>query len=415
MANRKAAGKNTGGDLKIYTFGGFRLERDGKNVSSAAGRSKKMWDLFKFIITMRDNKLSVMDCYEAVWGEEENGSNPTAALHNLVYRLRRVIENATQDSEGSAQERSYIRFADGSYFLNRDAGYWLDAEVFEKKVAEARTISAFDPEHAIMLYKEAMEFYKGEYLPEYIYNSWVLATRNKYSRLFFEGGVELATLLRNAERYQEILDLCERVFSLEAMDDQFHAIFIDALIDMGKIMQAQSHYQYVTAMLYREMGIKPTAVLKRSYDRIKKSGGLSHADLAQVQARLNETTGSKGAFYCELDIFRSIYRLESRRMPRNGRSQFLCLATLSSDSDLALETQEAKQEIDTLIRVTVSTLRAGDLVSRWSEDQLIMLLPSITVEDNQKVMRRLEHKFRETKQNQRVRVRLEYTSLMDLE
>ena len=395
--------------LIITTFGSFRVIKDGNSISNSSGRSRKMWDLFKYLITMHDRNMSVADCYEAVWGEDDTSSNPAGVLQNLIYRLR----NAIGDSKGSAQSQ-YIIYAGNCYSWNEQSDYWLDSQTFEECAIEAERLKASNPQKAIELYEAALELYQGDYLPELIYNSWIEISRNKFSRLFNECGKELANLLRQEERYQEVLGLCEKVFSLDSMDDTFHAIYIDTLIDMGRIVQAQSHYRYATSLLYREMGIKPTAILRQTYSKIKKYGGLKHADLSQVQAKLNETTEISGAFYCEVEVFRAIYQLESRRMPRQGYSQFLCLATLVNESDQTVSGEEMKALVNTLMEVAVQTLRSGDVVSKWSEDQLVFLLPSITVEDNSKVMKRIEAKYNNNRENSSVSVKLEYSSIMQL-
>ncbi|MDR1060789.1 MAG: hypothetical protein LBL83_06185 [Clostridiales bacterium] len=488
--------------LKIYTFGGFRLIKDGKSVLKTSGRSKKMWDLFKYIITQRDRKLSVLDCYEAVWGEDDSGLNPAASLQNLVYRLRRAIDAPDDRREGGGQPAAagggdggdgslagtadatgatdavgatgtagvaavagahagagaasgpagstgaasagaagaasagaagvapagatgngdggtagnYIMYSSNSYYWNTRSDYWLDAQEFEGLAARARAARAADPGAAIGLYQGAIDLYQGEYLPEYIYNNWIIASRNKYSRIFLECGSELATLLRGERRYQEVLALCEKIFANDVMDDIFHAIFIDTLIDMGKIVQAQAHYQYITSMLYREMGIKPTQTLRQAYDRIKKHGGLKQADLSEIQERLNEEASERGAFYCDLDVFRAIYQLETRRMPRQGFSQFLCLATLIGNPGQEASQKEMKDALEALIAIAVRTLRSGDVVSKWNDDQLLLLLPSISAEDNMRVMGRIETSFcaRADAGAGKIGIRLEYASLMKL-
>ena len=408
MLSLNADGKSEKG-LIINTFGSFRVTKDGSCISNSSGRSRKMWDLFKYFITMRDRKLSVSDCYDAIWGEEDSSTNPSGALQNLIYRLRNTIG----DSKGSEQSH-YIIYAGSCYSWNAQSDYWLDSQAFEECAFEAELLRGKEPEKAIELYMTAIDLYQGDYLPELMYNHWVDVSRNKFSRIFNECGKALAELLRKAERYQEILDLCEKVFTLDSMDDTFHAIYIDALIDMERIVQAQAHYRYATSLLYREMGIKPTAILRQTYTKIKKFGGLKHADLALVQAKLNETSEVFGAFYCDVEVFRAIYRLESRRMPRQGYSQFLCLATLVNESEQAVSGEEMKEIVDMLIKLAVQAMRAGDVVSKWSEDQLVFLLPSIKVEDNSKVMQRIEDQYNKHRRNQRVNVRLEYASLMQV-
>ena len=400
-------------ELMIYTFGSFRVMKNGKSISSASGRSKKMWDLFKIFITTRGKRLSVLDCYEAVWGEEDRSSNPSGALQNLIYRLRMAVGDPDHKDRSS-----FIGFIDNSYFWNCDSSYWLDSQVFEELIQEAQAVRGKEPDRAIALYQRAIDLYQGEYLPEFIYNNWVEVSRNRYSRIFTECGETLAGLLKRAKRYTEILNLCEKVFSFDALNDVFHALYIETLFDMGKIIQAQSHYRYITMLFYRKIGIAPTEIIKEAYNKIKEYSGLKHAALEQVQEELRETAdeaAGTGALFCDFEAFRSVYRLACRKMPHTEVQQFLCLATIEHKAGLRASKSELQEAVEIMIKVAEQRFNATDVISKWSEEQLIFLLTFVSADEKDSALLRLEEIFNKRNLNENIAVQLECMAIMPTE
>ena len=406
--------RRTNKELVIYTFGSFRVMKNGENISSISGRSKKMWDLFKFFITMHGKKLSVLDCYEAIWSEEDRSSNPSGALQNLIYRLRMTIGDSNCNDSSS-----FIGYLDNSYFWNCESSYWLDSQEFEELIQEAQILKNEKPDKAIELYKKAIDLYQGEYLPEFVYNSWVEVSRNRYSRIFSECGKTLVDLLKKAKRYSEILNLCEKVFSFDALNDIFHALYIDTLIEMGKTIQAQNHYRYITMLFYRKMGISPTEIIKEAYSKIKEYSGLNHSTLEQVQEELCETTAEitetgTGALFCDIEAFRTIYRLACRQISKTGSQamQFLCLATITNKVMFNLLKMDIQEAMDTLIKISEHVFSTADIISKWSENQLVFLATCVSTENKEATLQSLEKAFYQRNSNENIDIKLECVTLM---
>ena len=100
------------------------------------------------------------------------------------------------------------------------------------------------------------------------------------------------------------------------MKKVFQLIYIEALIEIGNIKQAQSQYEYITSMLYKEMGVKPSTALRNLYQQIKCNDDKILLDLNSIQELMMDRNDSDGAFFCEPDTFISVYKLECRRVAR---------------------------------------------------------------------------------------------------
>ncbi|HEY5560209.1 MAG TPA: bacterial transcriptional activator domain-containing protein [Clostridiaceae bacterium] len=171
--------------------------------------------------------------------------------------------------------------------------------------------------------------YKGDYLSEDVNNEWVTTVRNYYHRMYMDIIGRLIELLKNAERIQDILKICEEALMIGPFEETLHILYIEALIKIGNIKQAQSQYEYVTSMLYKEMGVKPSTALRNLYHQIKCKDDKIILDINSIQEMMTDRSDSDGAFFCEPDTFISFYKLESRREARTGKVVFMAMLTLS--------------------------------------------------------------------------------------
>lgn len=102
------------------------------------------------------------------------------------------------------------------------------------------------------------------------------------------------------------------------------------------------------------------------------------------------------------EIFKCIYRLESRTAERAGQSVFLCLLTMRSTIDIN-RNDVIVIAMDKLEKIIVSSLRKGDVVSRFSPTQFVLLLP-LSYENGENVVARLLDRFRQEYKNPLIKI-----------
>ncbi len=373
--------------LKITTLGMFSVELDGKNLSEDSRRQQQIWTLFKYIIISRRRRIPPEEFYDVLW-RDESCENPAKALQNLIYRLRRVLSQDDPDAP------RYILLKQGCYCWNQDAPVEIDVDQFESLNIQAMAEEqAGDANRAIELYKQCLALYRGNYLNESSSVEWVIPTANYYKRLYINITTRVTQLLKSLGRHEETLAVCEAAFRIEPYEEPLHAAFIQALLALGRPKQARSHYEAITSALYREYGVKPSQVLKDTYRFITENSSAINMDLDILQELLAEKEQVYEAFQCEPELFRSIYKLEARRAVRNGQVVYLVLLTILSNSHVQLDPVLLSQAMDHMNDLLLSSLRRGDVVSRWNESQFVIMLASLTYEDGEMVIRRLQDKF----------------------
>jgi hypothetical protein len=91
---------------------------------------------------------------------------------------------------------------------------------------------------------------------------------------------------------------------------------------------------------------------------------------------LQETAGRPGAFVCEYGFFREVYRLEARRAQRSGMSVHIGLITVALPGGGVPPLGVLNITMDQLLEVLVQNLRRGDVISKYSGAQYVVMLPS---------------------------------------
>lgn len=379
----KEANKGDTGEVKIFTLGQFLVQRNDVIISKDTARSYRLWELFKYLITNRDKEIYSEVILENLWPEQEY-ADPRHTLRTLIYRLRQVL-----DGKSAGTEQSYIKFAHGTYSWNSEQPYWLDVEAFEQLAREGQDLSITNPHEAIQRYLAALSLYKGDYLAELAYSEWVIPIRNYYHRLYLQSVLDLIALLEKSRRYAEVINVCEKAFLIEFFEEDFHLSFLRALLKEGKTRQARNHYEYATSVFYRELGIKPSPALGELRRLMQADDPAAALDLTSIQDSLLDRRALDGAFFCDPEVFRFLYKLEARRVERTGKAVFLAMLTVAAAHPDGTPGQSIKAIMPQLQEQVVAGLRRGDVVTRWNESQILMILPGLNFEQAEMVMERI--------------------------
>ena len=128
-------------------------------------------------------------------------------------------------------------------------------------------------------------------------------------------------------------------------------------------VQAQKQYEYVTSMLYEEMGVKPSSDLRKLYRKIKCNDKKVLVDLSSFQKIMVDSRESDGAYFCEPDTFVSVYKLECHRAVRTKQIIFMGLFTINRVKNRGQDNKVMRNGIGSLLNVLIQDLREGDVVT----------------------------------------------------
>ncbi len=108
-------------------------------------------------------------------------------------------------------------------------------------------------------------------------------------------------------------------------------------------------------------------------------------------------------------------QVERVRVERNGQSVLLGLFTLTDPNYTLPDKSILNQVMHNLQQVVLDSLRKGDLVTRWNDAQLLLLLPGLNREQADMVIERIENKFLKDYSLEGLKIHKKIESILPLE
>lgn len=383
--------------IYIRMLGKFELRQGSCVLSDSIGRSYQLWNLLEYLAAHRDQHTPQEELIEVLW-PDENSDNPGNALKNLVYRIRGSFTDA-----GFSNGKEMVCVSRGSYFLNPNYTYVVDAEEFEECCKRGGQADLSDSERLEALLR-AIDLYRGDYLPKSAYESWVVPLSAYYRSLFLRAAKAAVALLTQQQRHADVLSICEHALTVEQFDEDFYVGRIRALILLGRQKEALQCYQEVSELFYREMGVHLSEQLRSLYREIIKTVNMVETDLQIIKDDLREAEQATGAFVCEYEVFKNMYRLEARSAERTGNAAFLALFTLTTADGENLDSHTNQSAMRHLLEALVGSLRRSDVLARFSATQYVALLYTLSYENGRMVLDRISRRFNNSYRNPKIKL-----------
>lgn len=383
--------------IYVHMLGEFSITAADKTISDQNNHSKKLWNLLEYLITFRNKEIAQSDLIDLLWSERES-SNPIGALKTLMHRVRNMLKELGYPKELIIQRR-------GTYSWNTNIPCTVDVDRFEKLCQDGSYIS--DQQLRLEKYRKAIAMYKGDFLPKTSHEPWVVPISAYYHTMYLKIVKESIDILMNEQRYTDVANICWRALAIDQYTESLHYSLINSLFLSGNQRAAVKQYSTTTNLFFSKFGVTPSAELKSLYKEIIKTDKNIKTDLDTIKANLKESQKKRGAFCCEYEFFKDIYRLEARTAVRTGNSIFLCLITITSPDETIPELDVLNKAMDKLKESFFESLRSSDIFARYSLSQYILMLPTSSYEFAEIALKRITCKF--YKKMTKIQVKINYT------
>ncbi len=380
---------------------------NGKRLDEGTIRSDMLSKLLIYLLLHREHPLTVQELADALWEEDET-DNPAGALKNLMYRLRNLLKQL--------EECEYIVTGRGTYCWNPKVDVSLDAELFEDYCEKAKRSTVTDEQ--IRNYESAISLYRGEFMPKIGDKHWILALSAYYHSLLVSAVTSLTELYMQEKRYEKAEHICAIGLKYDGVNEWFHCYRIKALMAQNKQKLALDCYDQATRVLYEMLGICNSEPLREVYEELLTMGkGNKVEDMECVQEDMREKELPDGAYVCGYPVFRAVYQLEARKIGRLGESQYIMLVTLEVTEEVFSAGEKMarfvnKQAMEHMEEVLKKALRIGDIISRYSDSQYVILLPTCTYESCHIVSERIMKRFYEKNRSDKIRLKIDFQEVL---
>ncbi len=365
---------------EIYLMGEFHITDGINSISERSIRSKKLLLLLAYLVEMHDRRIPSQELIDLIWMDGEV-AHPAEALKNLVYRLRTELAKTWPGV-------SFIRSEKGYYFWEPGLPIRVDSEELDRLMVRGRAES--DPKKQIEIYRKLVNMPAGEFLSGARDVFWV-SNRDTYLRNQYQEAVNrYCSLLTVEGDYEEIKRVCLRVLDYDPVMEAMHVFLMKAYIAENRRDLAEEHYRRTKEVYYRMLGEDVTASIRDIYEELMKRENAEDNDLRAIQTRLLKEQQARGAYYCDYGLFVKLYDLQARRFVRDALPVTLALITLVSEHE---ESEEMQEEMDSLRDAIRRTLRGGDVVTRYSNSQYLIMLPGCETHNGEGVIGRIRRSF----------------------
>ncbi len=371
---------------QVQMLGGFCLSIGSISITDLQQQAKKTWNILQYLIYYHNRKIPSHEFVDIIWSGSGH-VNPSNALKTLVFRTRKLLEPF------SLPAQQLICQGQGSYYWNNEISLSLDVFEFEN-LCNASSAPGLSYEEQLKLLTQALNLYKGDFLPKSAWEPWTFPIRRHYQNLYTQTVLQKIQLLLAREQWESMAELCRRAVAVNALNEDFQYYLIYALYRSGRQQQALTQYRTMADSFYNEFAITPSERMGSLYKIIQDQKHGINPDLSLIQTSMEEHSLLSGAYCCEFTIFRHIYQIEKRAIARTGDSVFLGLLTLSEEDGVLPKATVLARAMRHLNNAVCSSLRRGDVYTRYSVSQYMVLLPSASFENGEMVMQRIIRNYR---------------------
>ena len=371
----------------IKMMGEFVIRAHGQEIGHLASKSRKGVSMIEYLILNHGRHVPRQRLINVLWFSVQN-ENPENALKTLVSRTRKILN---QECEGLGDCIASDR---GGYRWESMLGMKVD--MLEIMQINEQLPRETDPKKREELCEELLRLYAGDlFLTGDIKGGagYAAALHNQYLCAMYDYVDEL----KEAERYNDIIRVCERALEIDSFDERLQMEYMQAMVYVNRTSEAVKHYGKMSELTERYLGAEPSDEMRSFYRQMVRSEKKVRVSLDLVRNELSETESKKGAYICDYEMFKEIYNLQIYNLERLDSTMFLGVIMLfdPEDTENTFSPEYQEEVMQGLIGILRNNLRRGDIVARFSETSITLLLPTVDYTTGNMVMERIKQVFHE--------------------
>ena len=366
--------------INIQMLGGFSISTGEARIEESAKKAPKMWRLLQYLIVFRHRPIHNEELLSVVWPEGDQADSGSA-MRNLIFRIRSML-----DESGICPGVEALTSRGGNYCWNNSLPCTVDCEEFER-LYNLACVADLTKQERLDRLLQVIDVYKGDFLPNAGFDLWAVPLKTYYRAIYFKCVYPVLEMLEEEGRFSDVERLCDKVMLIDQFDEKLHEHHIKSLIGQGKQAAARDEYQRVTTMFFDELGVNPSESMNTLYMNILQADGNDTHNLKELAQNWMNEADFSGAYFCGYGMFKAAYQIESRSIARSGRSVYLISLTIDANSESSKKNTGAMQYLGEIIQ---DSFRKGDLFTRATRNQYMVMMLNLTYEDCTRLAKRIQ-------------------------
>ena len=371
--------------LNVQLFGTCSIGCGETIIQDNSKRASKLWLLIAFLICNGGRNLSQEELIEQLWGNETN-TNPASTLKTTLWRTRTLL-----DELWPSAGHELIQNRNNGYEWNMDIPMEVDVHLFEQHCRIAA--AAEDQDVRMQELLMAVSIYKSDFLEKYSAEDWVSPLTAYYNNLYINAVLEICMLASCEKHAHVIVEIVRPALRVSPYHEELYAYLMQALIHMQEFKQAEDVYEELREMLLANLGVTPNENIQALYEEVKQHMRSRTLTAEMLKEQLQEKNPEPGPLFCDFSVFKHFYQAEARSVSRRGDAVHVGLLSAVSADGKELSDNTMELAMMRLREQLCSGLRRGDVVSRCSATQYVVLLLQANFENSNKVCDRIVRAF----------------------
>ncbi len=238
--------------LRLYTFGGLRIEQSGEYVRLP---TRKADELLAYLITFAGRPHPRSTLLGVLWPDLPE-DKARRRLSDALWRIRHVLGDHVVGTEEEIA-------------LNDALPYWADVAQFRAVVAQPRHTQ---PELTAL--QEALSLYTGPYL-EGMYDDWVLLERERLRGLYVDALDYVVQQQKRNGDYHAALRTARRLVAVEPLHEVAHRELMRLYHLLGRDAEAVEQYRQCRDLLREALDVDPAPETEMLYQVLRRRGAPS--------------------------------------------------------------------------------------------------------------------------------------------
>lgn len=244
--------------ISASCFGEFKVFQTNTNLE-LKWRTKKAKELFAYFIHLQGKPVGRSELILRLW-PESYPENAVKLLHNLIYSIRKEMENYG--------EFQLIQYKDNKYNMNME---YIDTDLNDMLYL-SKAIEK-DNREIILKYQKLLENYKGTYLDN-IDCDWSCDQREYFERIYIKGCKYLAEVNIKNEYYEKALIYLKNALKVDPFSESVMEYILRCYGKVKDLKNIRNYYKKYEDLLEKEFSIKPGNNLTKAYQESIQSSTL---------------------------------------------------------------------------------------------------------------------------------------------
>ena len=248
--------------FRMQFFGPPRVWRQEASDSVPIAWSlRRALKIFAFLLASPDLRASRQALVEAAF-RDEGLEAVRRNFHPTLSLLRRAL------TEGAAEPLEVLLFREGSYELNPDYSWQVDADAFlAHQDSGQRYRREGHRQAAVEVWQQAWTLYRGPFL-EGFEESWVLDRRETLYRSYLSLLKDLGDTLSELDRPAEALDAYRALLVEDPLQEAVQVSVMGLYAAQGRRDHVRRQYDRLSKLLNEELGVEPLQATTLAYHRL---------------------------------------------------------------------------------------------------------------------------------------------------